>query len=254
MEKARTAIVTGGSAGIGRAIACALSARGWQVAIGGRRPARLEEAVAAVAQAGGHAFGHVLDVSDPDSVDVFVSAAEKALGPVDLLVNNAAGAKPGALQQQSVAQIREALDGLVGALLMSRRVLADWVPAGRRGDLVFVSSRAAAMPWPRHVPYAAAKAGVEGAAASLRAELAGTGIRTLVLRIGDTISEFAAGWSPEQLAELGYWMERGLIVGSVLDPAQVAEALVAAVTAPPGVHLETLVVNPEAPRAKTEAG
>jgi 3-oxoacyl-[acyl-carrier protein] reductase len=90
MEKARTAIVTGGSAGIGRAIACALSARGWQVAIGGRRPARLEEAVAAVAQAGGHAFGHVLDVSDPDSVDVFVSAAEKALGPVDLLVNNAA--------------------------------------------------------------------------------------------------------------------------------------------------------------------
>ena len=249
----RTAIVTGATAGIGRAIAEAFGALGWRVAIGARRENRLDDAVAAVALAGGRGFGHVLDVADPASVDAFVSAAEKALGPIDVLVNNAAGAKPGPLQEQSVEQIREALDsGLLGALLMTRRVLADWLPADRAGDVVFVSSRAAALPWPRHVAYAAAKAGIEGAAASLRAELVGTGIRSLVVRVGDTVTEFTSAWTPEQLAEVGYWAERGMLAGGLLLPQQVAEAVVAAVTAPRGVQLETLVVNPAPPRAKPE--
>jgi NADP-dependent 3-hydroxy acid dehydrogenase YdfG len=249
----RTAIVTGATAGIGRAIAEAFGALGWRVAIGARREDRLDDAVAAVALAGGRGFGHVLDVGDPASVEAFVDAAEKALGPVDVLVNNAAGAKPGPLQEQSVEQIREALDsGLLGALLMTRRVLADWLPAHRAGDVVFVSSRAASLPWPRHVAYAAAKAGIEGAAASLRAELVGTGVRSLVVRVGDTATEFTSGWSPAQLAEVGYWAERGMLAGGILQPQQVAEAVVAAVSAPPGVQFETVVVNPVAPRQKTE--
>ena len=251
----RTAIVTGATVGIGRAIAEAFGALGWRVAIGARREDRLDDAAAAVALAGGRGFGHVLDVTDPASVDAFVGAAEKALGPVDVLVNNAAVAKPGSLHEQSPEQIREALEsGLLGSLLMTRRVLADWLPARRGGDILFVSSRAAVVPWPQQVPYAAAKAGIEAAAAALRVELVGTGIRTLIVRVGDTVAtEFASGWSPEQFAVVGYWAKLGLLAGSWLQPAQVAEAVVAAVTAPPGVQLETVVVNPAPPRAEPEA-
>jgi NADP-dependent 3-hydroxy acid dehydrogenase YdfG len=249
----RTAIVTGGTSGIGRSIAEAFGALGWRVGIGARRAERLEEAAAAVALAGGRGYGHVLDVTHPDSVDTFVTAVEKALGPIDVLVNNAAASKPGPLHEQSPAQIRETLEsGLLGSLLMSRRVLADWLPAGRGGDLLFISSRAAVLPWPRQAPYAAAKAGIEAAAGALRAELHGTGVRSLIVRVGDTITEFAAGWSPAQLAETVYWAKLGLLAGGLLQPRQVADAVVAAVTAPTGVQLETVVVNPHPPRAARE--
>jgi NAD(P)-dependent dehydrogenase (short-subunit alcohol dehydrogenase family) len=187
-------------------------------------------------------------------VDDFVSAAEKALGPIDVLVNNAASSEPGPLHELSPEQIRETLEsGLLGSLLMSRRVLASLLPARRGGDILFISSRAAVLPWPRQVPYAAAKAGIEAAAAALRAELAGTGVRSLIVRVGDTVAtEFATGWSPEQLAEVGYWAKLGLLAGGWLQPAQVAAAVVAVLTAPRGVQLETLVVNPEPPLSSPE--
>jgi NADP-dependent 3-hydroxy acid dehydrogenase YdfG len=120
-----------------------------------------------------------------------------------------------------------------------------------RGDVVFISSRAAVEPWPRHVPYAAAKAGIEGTAAALRAELEGSGVRTTLMRVGDTITEFGAGWTEGELAEVGYWVQRGLVKGGVLEARQVAAAIVAALVAPAGVSLETIVVNPEPPKQAT---
>jgi len=245
-------MVTGGTAGIGLATARAFGALGWRVAIGARRAERLEGAVAEIAQAGGHGFGHVLDVTDPDSIDAFVSAAEKALGPLDVLVNNAASAHPGRLHELSVEAIRGAVESsLLGALFTTRRVLQGMLTHGEGGDLVFISSRAAALPWPRNAHYGAAKAGVENAAAALRAELEGTGIRATVVRVGDTVTEFGASWTPAELAEVGYWHGLGLVKGAVLQPADVAAAVVSAVTAPRGVSLETLVVNPQLPRQRT---
>jgi NADP-dependent 3-hydroxy acid dehydrogenase YdfG len=245
----RTAIVTGGTAGIGLAIAEAFGALGWRVAIGARRAERLEPALAAVARAGGHGFGHVLDVTDADSIDAFAGAVEKALGPVGVLVNNAGSARPGRLHELPVEHVRAAVEtNLLGALLATRRVLQGMLAHGEGGDLVFVSSRAAAIPWPRHTPYGAAKAGMESAAAALRAELEGTGIRSTVVRVGDTITEFGSSWTPAEFAHVGYWHGLGLVKGAILQPAQVAAAVVAAVTAPPGVQLDTIVVNPQLPR------
>jgi NADP-dependent 3-hydroxy acid dehydrogenase YdfG len=245
----RTAIVTGATSGIGRAVAEAFGALGWRVAIGARRTERLEDAVAAVARAGGRGFGHALDVSDPASVDAFVGAAEKALGPIDVLVNNAGSARPGKLHELSVAAIRDAVESsLLGSLFMSRCVLQTMLAQGRRGDLVFISSRAAALPWPRNGHYGAAKAGVENLAAALRVELEGTGIRATVVRVGDTVTEFGSSWTPAELADVGYWHRLGLVKGAVMQPTHVAAAVVSAVTAPEGVQLETVVVNPLPPK------
>jgi NADP-dependent 3-hydroxy acid dehydrogenase YdfG len=170
----RTAIVTGGTAGIGLATAEAFGALGWRVAIGARRAERLEPALAAIARAGGHGFAHVMDVTDPDSVEVFVSAAEKALGPADVLVNNAGSALPGPLHELSPEAIRAAVESsLLGSLFTTRRVLQSMLASGVAGDVVFITSRAAALPWPRNAHYGAAKAGMENAAAALRVELEG---------------------------------------------------------------------------------
>lgn len=249
MTAQRTAIVTGGTAGIGLATAQAFGALGWRVAIGARRSERLEPALVAIARTGGQPFGHVLDVTDADSIDAFVSAVEKTLGPVHVLVNNAGSAHPGRLHELPVEHVRAAVEtNLLGALLATRRALQGMLAHGEDADVVFISSRAAALAWPRNTPYGAAKAGVENAAAALRAELEGTGIRTTVVRVGDTVTEFGAAWTPSEFADVGYWAQIGLVKGGLLQATDVAAAVVSAVTAPRGVQLETLVVNPQLAR------
>jgi NADP-dependent 3-hydroxy acid dehydrogenase YdfG len=80
-------------------------------------------------------------------------------------------------------------------------------------------------------------------------ELEGTGIRCTIVRPGPAISEYAAGWNKDEIpALLAYWQRFGLQRhGGVMSPAAVARAVVLAVTTPPGAHLDTIEVQPEAP-------
>src|SRR5437879_5257253 len=84
----RVAVVTGASAGIGRAIAVALGGLGWAVAVGARRAEELEVTAENVRDAGGTAYAHALDVREAASIDAFVDAAAAEIGPIDVLVNN----------------------------------------------------------------------------------------------------------------------------------------------------------------------
>jgi NADP-dependent 3-hydroxy acid dehydrogenase YdfG len=245
------AIVTGASAGIGRAIAPALGELGWAVAVGARRTDRLEETAAEVDTAGGEAFAHHLDVTNTGSVDTFVDAAERALGPVDVLVNNAGMSVPGALHRVAADDLRrEVATNLLGPLLMSRRAIASMLDRGSGGDLVFISSDATRNARPRMAAYSATKAGVELLARSLAMELEGTGIRATTVRVGPTLSDFGTGWDPDQVEELmEFWPRYGLQRHpGLLEPDAVARAVVFAVTAPEGMHLDTIEVQPEAPR------
>jgi hypothetical protein len=70
-----------------------------------------------------------------------------------------------------------------------------------------------------------------------------------VVRVGDTITEFGSSWTPAEFAHVGYWHGLGLVKGAVLQAKDVAAAVVSAVTAPRGVQLETIVVNPQPPRS-----
>jgi len=93
--RGRRAIVTGGSKGLGKAIAAELLAEGAAVAICSRHKAELDEAAAELAASGGSVTALPCDVTDPGQVESFIAAAAAALGGTDILVNNAGAARPG---------------------------------------------------------------------------------------------------------------------------------------------------------------
>jgi NADP-dependent 3-hydroxy acid dehydrogenase YdfG len=114
---------------------------------------------------------------------------------------------------------------------------------------VFISSDATHHARPRMAAYGATKAGVELLARSLAMELEGSGIRSTIVRVGPTVTEFGSSWPVDEIQELmEYWPRYGLQRhGGVLAAEDVARAVVTVVTAPAGVHVDTIEVQPEAP-------
>jgi NADP-dependent 3-hydroxy acid dehydrogenase YdfG len=245
----RTALVTGASSGIGAAIARAFGELGWAVAIGARRTDRLDEVAGAIAAAGGQPFARHLDVTRADSIDAFFTAAEAALGSVDAVVSNAGISIPGLLHELSVADLEvEVATNLLGPLLVARRALPAML-ARRQGALVFISSMNVVEPRPLQVGYTATKMGVEGLAQTLRKDLEGTGVRSIIVRPGWTRSEFGLSWGRDKLIRvLDSWKHWGFMRhNEMLDHAHVAAAVVNAVTAPRGASMDLIQLTPEAP-------
>jgi NAD(P)-dependent dehydrogenase (short-subunit alcohol dehydrogenase family) len=251
----RIAIVTGASSGIGAATALELARGGWRVALGARREERLREVAQAVADAGGSAFAHALDVADPDSIERFCAALERAHGPADALVSNAGMSTLNLLQHAKPEEVQnEIAVNLVGPILLARRVLPALLER-RRGDLVFVSSENSIRPRPYQVGYSAAKAGLENAARALAMELEGTGVRSTIVRVGPTLTEFGARFEPGRLqTALAAWKHWG-VQRSLrwMKPESVARAI-AQVLAPPGAeaHVDLVEIMPLA-RERTPA-
>jgi len=205
----KSVIVTGASSGIGAATALELARLGHRVAIGARRTDRLAEVAARIEAAGGRAFAHPLDVSQADSIDAFYAASEAAFGPVDVLINNAGMSILNRLQDAKPEDLRAELDvNLLGPMLLCRRAIPSMLER-RRGDLLFVSSENAVRPRTYQAGYTAAKAGLEGLARVLSMELDGTGVRSIVIRVGPTGSEFGTRMDhallKEALASWRYW-------------------------------------------------
>ncbi len=245
----RVAVVTGASSGIGAAIAVALGTLGWRVALGARRTDRLERCAQLVDSAGGTAFAHSLDVTDLVSIDTFFDRVEAQFGTVDTVVNNAGIGIPARLADSDPEALRRELDvNLLGPMFVSRRALQTMVSLGY-GDIVFVTSLNAVLPRPMQAGYTASKAGIEGVAKVLAMELEGTGVRSTIVRPGPTVSDFANDW-PEGVLEgiTDLWQDWGLWRhDTFLPPEAIAHAVVTAVTAPVGVHLDEIQVNPVPP-------
>ena len=173
----RVALVTGASSGLGRHFAGVLARAGAAVAVAARREAMLAAAAREIAAAGGRAATVVCDVTDAASVRAAVSAAEAALGPLDLLVNNAGIAISKPMLEHGEEEWDRVVDtNLKGAWLMSREVAERWVKAGRQGRIVNIASLLA-LRTIRHVPsYCVAKAGLAHLTHTMAMELARRGI------------------------------------------------------------------------------
>ncbi|MBL7487648.1 SDR family oxidoreductase [Frankia sp. AgB1.9] len=247
-----TVVITGGGTGIGQAAAQKFAALGWRVVVGGRREAKLAETAAIVEKEGGSCLTHRLDVTDGESVEQFFDAAEATFGTVAAVVSNAATARYGPLEDFSPDEIhREVATKLIGGLYVAGRAIRGLRAAGVGGDILFMTSLAGAQPWPLHLPYAAASAGLEHAARTLRMELEGTGIRVTTLRCGETMgTDFSTtereSGRIQSANEL--WFRRGLLRHTgLMTPARVADAIVAAITLPADYQYDNLTVIPTAP-------
>lgn len=179
------ALITGGSGGIGAAIALTLAAAGHTVVVGYRsNAAPAHAAVATIERTGGRAMAVALDVTDPASVDHAITQVEERYGRITVLVNNAGITADGLFIRMDEDQWRAPLDtNLDGAYRVTRRVSPGMVRA-RWGRIVNVSSVVALTGSAGQANYAAAKAGLVGLSRSLARELASRNITVNVVAPG----------------------------------------------------------------------
>ena len=185
----KVAIVTGGSRGIGRAIAAALLDAGAQVAITGRSADSLAQAEAELQ--GGHRLLAVqADVASETDVHRFVRETAARFGGIDILVNNAGIGRMTDVADQPTHEWREMIDtNLTGVFLSSRAVIPHLKQRGG-GWIVSISSLASQNPFPGGACYSATKAGLNAFSHALMQEVRQHGIRVTVVAPGSVNTNF----------------------------------------------------------------
>jgi short-subunit dehydrogenase len=179
-------LITGGSSGIGLAIARALLAKGAKVVITGRRPDVLAASVSELQASEVFVRGVAADVGTKEGRALTLNRALDALGGLDILVNNAGGVRAGRLENTSEADIEAMVTvDLVAPILLTRAALP---PLRASGDamVVNVASGIALIGAPFYATYAAVKAGLARFGEALRRELKGEGIHVLTAYPGGT--------------------------------------------------------------------
>ncbi|NNH68316.1 SDR family NAD(P)-dependent oxidoreductase [Nocardia uniformis] len=173
----RTAIVTGGGAGIGREISRLLAEAGYRVVIADIDEAAAQGAADEITAAGGRAHSYRLDVADEAQWDKCAEWVRGEFGPAHVLVNNAGIMDTGGFVETGAAQWQRTIDiDLMSVIYGSKVFATQMIDAGIRGHIVNLSSGAAFFP-ARYIPaYAAAKAAVLMASQALRVELRAKGI------------------------------------------------------------------------------
>lgn len=175
--RGRRVLVTGGTTGIGRAIARLLASEGARVFVGGRDPRHLKDALAAIAPLG-KAAGIAVDLGGRNGVKKFFDAGEKALGGIDAAVVNAAVAA-GGLTEEDEPDLRYAIATDFTAYLLSAREAAARI--GGKGDICLIGSMSTYALGPHSTVYAGIKYGIQGFAVALRRELGPKGVRVSLI-------------------------------------------------------------------------
>ena len=175
--KGKTALVTGGSRGIGRAVCEFLGREGADVAVNYVSNAEAAQgAVEAVASAGGSAVAVMADVADPEAVARMFAEINAAFGGVDILVNNAGVWRGGKLSRLCPADWNKVFDvNLKGMLLCTQYALKTMTARGG-GKIINISSVIGLTGYPGDTVYGASKAGIIGFTKSLAKEVAKNGI------------------------------------------------------------------------------
>jgi NAD(P)-dependent dehydrogenase (short-subunit alcohol dehydrogenase family) len=236
----RRALVTGGSRGIGEAIAVGLAEAGADVALVARSTVALEGVAAAIRGVGQRAVVIAADVTDLADVEAACTRAIRELDGVDVLVNNAGGP----LFHAPILEVRDegwqrVIDlNLTSAFRFSQRI-GRWMVDHGRGAIVNVTAPANKA-WPAIAAYAAAKAGLDSLTKTLAAELAPFGVRVNAVAPGWVKTAINQGYvDDEHLAPLavsavplGRWAEPEEITGAVVWLASDAASYVTGTVVP----------------------
>ena len=200
------ALVTGGGRGIGRAIAQALAAAGARVAATSRTAAQLDETVKLIRDAGGQAVAFVADVEQQLAAAAMLAEAERAVGPITVLVNNAGASAPGSagpFETLEFDAIRKGIDNnLLAAMLCTRLALPGMLERGA-SRIINVASGAGIIGMPFLTTYSVAKAGLIRFSENLALEVKGRGVSVFSITPGMVRTQPTEGfWLMRNTTEL----------------------------------------------------
>jgi len=217
----RTAIVTGGSRGIGRAIVEELGRSGCRVAVVATSQEGADAAAAVVTAAGGEAAGYAADVREPARAAAVVEDVIKRWGKLDILINNAGIARDNLLMRLADEDIESVLDVNLKAALYWCRAAARPLSKARGGSIVNVSSIVGITGNAGQSNYAAAKAGLFGLTRSLAKELGGRGVRVNAVAPGYIQTDMTSGL-PAEIKEASL---KRIPLGRLGEGADIARAV-----------------------------
>jgi 3-oxoacyl-[acyl-carrier protein] reductase len=181
----RVALVTGGSRGIGRAIAERLGAEGHSVAVNYvSRPDAAREVVSAIEETGGRGLAVQANVADTASVDELFSAVEGEFGKVEILVNNAGITRDDLMMRMTPEQFDEVIATNLRSAFLCTKAAMRGMLRGRWGRIISIGSVAGISGNPGQANYAASKAGLIGMSKSVAKEVGSRGITANVVAPG----------------------------------------------------------------------
>ncbi len=224
------ALVTGGSRGIGRAIALMLARLGASVAICGRDEKALRSAHNELAGLGARVFSAVADVTTNAKVEDLVLKTEAALGAITILVNNAGIGVFGPAHEKSEQDWDRVLHTNLKSVFLVSKAVAPGMIARKSGDIINISSLAGVNAFAGGGLYCASKWGVQGLSACMAEDLRGHGIRVSVICPGSVATEFS-GRGPKDASK-------------VLSPEDVAHAVEMIVTQGPKSFMSQVQIRP----------
>jgi len=226
----KSALVTGGSRGIGRAIAIRLAQLGAAVAICGRDRAALNETLAVLQSIEIPVHAESSDVTHASDVAALVANTEAAIGPISILVNNAGVGLFGPVQEQSEADWDRVLDSNLKSVFLVSRAVAPGMMQRGAGDIINISSLAGLNAFAGGALYCASKWGLQGLTACMAEDLRGYGVRVSAICPGSVATEFS-GKRPDQKP-------------NALRAEDVAHAVETIVTQAPNSFISQLQIRP----------
>lgn len=201
----KSVLITGGSRGLGRALALKLAGKGAKVAIVARQKAEVDEVVSEIKWNGGLAFGIVADVGDKESIYPIAGQAAALAGPVDILINNASTLGPVPLRliaDTDCEDFERALQvNTIGPFRLIKAVAGSMILRHKETELgglvINISSDAAVEAYPAWGVYGASKAALDHLTRIAAAELGGAGIRFISVDPGEMDTRMHADAMPE---------------------------------------------------------
>jgi 3-oxoacyl-[acyl-carrier protein] reductase len=226
--RGKTAIVTGASAGIGRAGALALAGAGANLVLTARRAERLEELAATIGGAGGQTAIVAGDAREEDTAKRAVAAALEQFGGLHILINNAGVATYKDLVDTSAEEYDWMMDSNVRSMFLFARHAVPPMIAQGEGTILMISSMAGLYGFAQESVYCATKFAQVGFAQSLDKELRPKGIKVGVICPGGVKTEFALGTGRTP---------QGVAASTMLEAEDVAGAVLLACTQSPGSRI-----------------
>ena len=225
----KTAVITGGGSGIGKAIAERFAEQGANVILAARDLDRLE---AAAAQIGDAATAVRCDVTDESQIEALFAQVDEHHGPVDILVNNAGLAAPGPTHELDLKHWQHVISvNLTGAFLGSKHALKRMIPR-KRGRILNIGSISGQMSRPHSAAYTSSKFGLDGLTRSMALDAREHGIAVSVLHPGNVDTDIWKGM--REVAEIEGMVPLG----------DIADAALAIVAMEDGVNMLSSVILP----------